>query len=92
MDGNKLGKDDYESYSGSTVIILKNSFIRKLGLGVHTLRIVSADGYATTQFTIRKVPNTGDSSNLLLWALLLVAAIAIVVRERGLRTAQGPRA
>lgn len=33
VDGNKLSKDDYGSHSGSTVIVLKRAFIKKLGLG-----------------------------------------------------------
>lgn len=77
VDGNKLGREDYESYSGSTVIVLKGSFIRKLGLGVHTLKIVSNDGFAMTKFTLRKLPDTGDETPVALLALLLVSAIGM---------------
>ena len=77
VDGNKLGRDDYKSYSGSTVIVLKGSFIRKLGLGVHTLKIVSNDGFAKTKFTLRKLPDTGDETPVALLALLLVSAIGM---------------
>ena len=78
VDGNKLSKDDYDSHSGSTVIVLKRAFIKKLGLGVHTLKIVSNDGYASTKFTIRKLPPTGDNTPVALLTLALLAALGTI--------------
>ena len=79
VDGKKLDKNDYDSYSGSTVIVLKASFIKKLALGVHTLKIVSSDGPATTKFKIRELPPTGDTTPVALLSLLLVGAICLAV-------------
>ena len=79
VDGKKLDKNDYDSYSGSTVIVLKASFIKKLALGVHTLKIVSSDGYAATKFTIKALPPTGDTTPVALLGLLLVGAICLAV-------------
>ncbi len=78
VDGNKLSKDDYDSHSGSTVIVLKRAFIKKLGLGVHTLKIVSNDGSASTRFTIRKLPPTGDNTPVALLTLALLAALGTI--------------
>ncbi len=85
VDGKKLSKNDYKSRTGSTVIVLKASFIKKLALGVHTLKIVSSDGSATTKFTIRKMPPTGDDTPVALLGLLLVSAIGmtvLIIRKR----------
>ena len=85
VDGKKLDKNDYDSYSGSTVIVLKASFIKKLALGIHTLKIVSSDGSATTKFTITKLPDTGDDTSVALLSLALLAAlgtIALVVKKQ----------
>ena len=79
VDGKKLDKNDYDSYAGSTVIVLKASFIKKLALGVHTLKIVSSDGSATTKFTIKALPPTGDNTPVALLSLLLVGAICLAV-------------
>ena len=78
VDGKKLDKNDYDSYSGSTVIVLKASFIKKLALGVHTLKIVSSDGSATTKFTIKALPPTGDETPVALLALALLAALGTI--------------
>ena len=80
VDGKKLSKTDYDSYSGSTVVVLKPSFIKKLAVGVHTLRIVSTDGYAETKFTVKEpVPKTGDNTPVALLSLLLAGAICLGV-------------
>ena len=79
VDGNKLSQNDYDSYSGSTIIVLKASFIKKLAVGVHTLKIVSSDGSATTKFKIREFPPTGDNTPVALLNFLLVGAICLAV-------------
>ena len=79
VDGKKLTADDFESYSGSTVIVLKASFIKKLGLGVHTLRVVSNDGFAATKFTIHALPDTGDKTPVALLILSLVVTLGTIV-------------
>ena len=85
VDGNRISRNDYESCSGSTVIVLKSTLIRRLALGVHTLKIVSDDGFATTKFTIRKLPDTGDETPVALTGLLLISAIgmaALVMKKQ----------
>ena len=79
VDGKELGSGDFDSYSGSTIIELKAAFIRKLSLGIHTIRIISKDGYAMCKFTIKKLPETGDSSMTLLWTGCLVLALGGIV-------------
>ncbi|MEG0824078.1 MAG: hypothetical protein RSG07_06185, partial [Erysipelotrichaceae bacterium] len=39
---------------GSTIITLKNSYLNSLSKGTHTIGIVSKNGTATTNFTIKK--------------------------------------
>lgn len=86
VDGTKLASTDFDSYSGSTVVVLKADLIKRLGLGVHTLKIVSNDGYAQTRFTIRKLPDTGDQTPVaLLLGLLAVSVLGVVTVVCGKR-------
>ena len=78
VDGKKISKDDYTSYEGSTVVVLKASFIKRLAVGVHTLKIVSNDGSANTRFTIRKLPPTGDDTPVALLTLALLVALGTI--------------
>ena len=100
------GKDLDASKEGSTIVTLNAAYLNTLSVGKHTLSIVSANGTATTEFTITAaqtggddqtggsdqtgsdttpqepdknggdttIPQTGDSSNAVLWIALLFAS------------------
>ena len=99
VDGKDLDASNYTVKEGSTIVTLNAAYLNTLSVGKHTLSIVSANGTATTEFTITAVqggddsqtggttpqepgknggdktnPQTGDSSNAVLWIALLFAS------------------
>ena len=87
VDGRDLVASDYEVKEGSTVVTLKTSYLEMLSVGKHTLAIVSDTGTATTEFTIKAAPaadddtqppQTGDTENMLLWTVILLASVSIL--------------
>ncbi len=53
IDGNEIPKENYDSYSGSTVVELSNAYLKSLTKTEHTLSILFSDGTsADTKFTI----------------------------------------
>lgn len=96
VDGKDLDASNYTVKEGSTIVTLNAAYLNTLSVGKHTLSVVSANGTATTEFTITAAPaggdsqtggttpqepdknggdttspQTGDSSNILLWVALL---------------------
>lgn len=99
VDGKDLDASNYTVKEGSTIVTLNAAYLNTLSVGKHTLSVVSANGTATTEFTITAVqggddsqtggttpqepgknegavtsPQTGDSSNAVLWIALLFAS------------------
>ena len=52
VDGAVVDAANYDAKEGSTIITLKNAYLKTLKEGEHTLTIVSKDGEASTKFTI----------------------------------------
>ena len=52
VDGNFIATSNYESYSGSTIVVISADYISTLLPGEHEFVIVSKDGSATTSVTI----------------------------------------
>ena len=52
IDGVVVDAANYDAKEGSTVVTLKNAYLKTLKEGEHTLTIVSKDGEASTKFTI----------------------------------------
>ena len=86
VDGKDLDASNYTVKEGSTIVNLKTEYLETLSVGKHTLAIVSETGTATTEFTVKAAavtddtqsPQTGDSSNMMLWiALLFVSGGAL---------------
>ena len=63
VDENDLNPDDYESKSGSTIVTLKDSFIKTLSSGTHTLKMIYIDNTIETTFMIKKNNTSGQSTN-----------------------------
>ncbi len=56
VDKKDLSEKDYELVNGSTIVTLKDSFLKTLSEGVHTLTLVYIDNVIETQFTIQGQP------------------------------------
>ena len=63
VDGKDLKPDDYELKSGSTIVTLKDSFIKTLSSGIHTLKMIYIDNTIETTFKIEKNNTSGQSTN-----------------------------
>ena len=82
VDGKDLDASNYTVKEGSTIVTLKASYLETLSVGKHTLSIVSDTGTAATEFTIKAAPaadntqspQTGDSSNLTTWFIVMLTA------------------
>ena len=83
VDGKAVAEKYYDAKSGSTVITLKQSFLKKLSTGKHTITVVYTDGEASGTFKIlaqSSTPATGDDSHIILWtAVLGISALGIAV-------------
>lgn len=84
IDGKTVATKNYTAKSGSTIITFNEDYMNTLKVGKHTLETNYTDGSAETTLTVKKKsaieandgntssPDTGDSSNIILWSLLLV--------------------
>ena len=55
IDNKLVDSTNYDSKSGSTVITLKDEYLKTLSVGEHTLKVTFSDnGEATTKFTIKE--------------------------------------
>ena len=52
VDGKEVAAENYVLTEGSTIVTLKASFLKTLGVGEHKLSVVSATGTAETTFTV----------------------------------------
>ncbi len=77
VDGSTIGAANYKAEEGSTEITLAPAYLQTLSTGKHSIEIVSNDGSAKTNFTIKaNTPGTGDNSSMSLWIALAVIAVA----------------
>ena len=90
IDGKTLSEKYYTVKEG-TVVTLKNSFLKKLDLGKHTITIEFEDGEAEGAFKVAEGldtsnPETGDASNITLWISVMgisaAAGAAMLVFRR----------
>ncbi len=94
VDDELIEEDNYTTEKGSTIITLKQSYLDKLNVGKHTLKVTFADGgVATTNFTIAKevpvVNNPKTSDNIMLYITTgilsvfgLIGASLFVIRRK----------
>lgn len=65
VDDKEVAAENYVLTEGSTIVTLKASFLKTLGVGEHKLSVVSATGTAETNFTVAEAASptpTPDSS------------------------------
>ena len=65
VDGNLVNPSNYTVAEGSTIVVLKESYVRTLADGNHRISIVSNDGRANTMFTMDCIDNNvGEKTNI----------------------------
>ena len=65
VDDKEVAAENYVLTEGSTIVTLKTSFLKTLGVGEHRLSVVSTTGTAETTFTVAEAAKptpTPDSS------------------------------
>lgn len=62
VDGKDLDASNYTVKEGSTIVTLNAAYLETLSAGKHTLSVVSANGTATTEFTITAAQTGGDQT------------------------------
>ena len=62
VDGKDLDASNYTVQEGSAIVTLNAAYLNTLSVGKHTLSIVSANGTATTEFTITAAQTGGDQT------------------------------
>lgn len=64
VDNNELKEDDYILENGSTIITLKDSYVKKLSPGTHTLKLQYIDNTIEAQFKVEgKTTNSDTNTN-----------------------------
>ena len=65
VDDKEVAAENYELTEGSTIVTLKASFLKTLGVGEHKLSVVSTTGTAETTFTVAEAakPTPTPGSN-----------------------------
>lgn len=89
VDGTALTQEQFQSYEGSTIIVLNTSFLNQLNNGTHNISIQFTDGTAQSSFHVNKSvavqtqsqnktvnPSTGQNQQT---NLNIIFAIAIVI-------------
>ena len=83
VDGKEVDEKYYTAKSGSTIITLKQSYLKKLSTGKHTITVLYNDGETSGTFTVKSeatTPATGDNSGIMLWsAVLLLSVMGMVL-------------
>ena len=83
VDGEAVARDCYTSKAGSTVVTLNPGYVARLAVGTHTLTF-QYDGGGTVDASfhvlpapaaVANLPQTGDRSSLLLWAVLALLCV-----------------
>lgn len=79
IDGEALPESEYASWSGSTVITLKPSYLMTLSIGSHKIQVVYTDG-ATAEEPFKVcppsiIPRTGDGSHILPIGCILLLSL-----------------
>ncbi len=82
VDDEWVDKENYTTASGSTIVTLKNEYLKTLSDGEHKITFVYTDGEVSTNFEVKETgkiygnsdnPKTGDNSNILIWTSLFAA-------------------
>ena len=79
VDGSEIDEKYYSVESGSTVVRIKPDYLKGLTAGKHIVGVLYRDGKALAIFSVTSVARrgvaTGDSSNALIWIILMAASL-----------------
>ena len=65
VDDNLLDIENYKSKEGSTIVTLKDSYLKSLSIGEHTLKVVFSDGITSkTKFIIKEKEQNETKNNI----------------------------
>ena len=83
VDDEWVDKENYTVASGSTIVNLKNEYLKTLSDGEHKITFVYTDGEVSTNFEDNETensnnPKTGDTSNIFVWYSLFAVSALIV--------------
>ena len=87
MDGKAIPEEQTARAKGSLILTVKKAYMKTLAAGNHTLKVNFTDSSVEIPVKIRQskpTPDTGDDSNPILWAgilLLGLAGIAVVMKQ-----------
>lgn len=83
VDGTLIDSSNYKTASGSTILILKNEYLKKLSVGTHTISFVYDDGSVDATLIVAddktnniSNPKTGD--NIVRYFLIFVLSIGSI--------------
>ena len=87
VDGEVINKENYNAKSGSTIIELKESYLKTLKEGIHKISINSKTGSAEANFKIEKtsetkltkLPQTGSTMKPIIITLFIILILNIGV-------------
>ena len=78
-----VDKENYDVVSGSTIVTLKNDYLKTLKSGEYNISVLFSDGSASTKFTInaKQEPKTSNktSSNIFIYIGGTLSLLAIVI-------------
>ena len=79
VDGKVVDKENYTIKEGSTIVTLKEEYIKTLSDGEHTLTIVYNDGEVETKFTVLKDENPNTIDVVQTVAIISLASIIMMI-------------
>ena len=82
VDGKEVDGKYYDAKAGSTIITLKQSFLKLLSTGEHTVTVLYTDGETSGTFKIlaaSSTPATSDDSNIMLYSTMLTISFSALV-------------
>ncbi len=96
VDDEWLDKENYVADAGSTIVTLKNEYLKNLSVGKHKITFVYTDGEASTNFEVREsekiyensdisepnIPKTGDNISVNFWLMNALGMLMLVLLNR----------
>lgn len=83
VDGQVVSSLNYTLSSGSTIVELSSTYLKRLTVGQHTMTIAAKDGKATANFSIKQGAAASSTpakkGGSILWAVVAIVAILAMV-------------
>ena len=101
IDDKEIPPESYTVSGEPLTVTMHADCLDALSNGKHTIKIVTANGEASADFTVKSdeprenaaarndQPNTGDSGDTLLWTMPLIICSALLLTAMSIRTKRG---